>query len=76
MVTMMEIQIQDDFDLDKIARSGQCFRWQKAGEKAWRIVHKGQCLTIRELGEGRFWLSCSEAAYHAHWRSYFDLDED
>ena len=73
---MMEIQIQDDFDLDKIARSGQCFRWQKAGEKAWRIVHKGQCLSIRELGESRYHLSCTEEAYHAHWRSYFDLDED
>ena len=72
----MEIQIQDDFDLDKIARSGQCFRWQKAGEKAWRIVHKGQCLSIRELSEGRYHLSCTEEEYNAHWRSYFDLDED
>ena len=76
MAAMMEIQIQDDFDLDKIARSGQCFRWQNAGESAWRIVHKGQCLLIRELGEGRYRLSCSEEAYHTHWRSYFDLDED
>ena len=72
----MEIQIQDDFDLDKIARSGQCFRWQKAGEKTWRIVHKGQCLSIRGLGGGWYSLSCSEEAYHTHWRSYFDLDED
>ena len=73
---MMELQIQDDFDLDKIARSGQCFRWQEVGEKAWRIVHKGQCLSIRELGGSQYRLSCSEEAYHAHWRSYFDLDED
>ena len=62
MAAMMEIQIQDDFDLDKIARSGQCFRWQKAGENIWRIVHKRQCLLIRELGEGRYCLSCSEEA--------------
>ena len=73
---MMEIRIQDDFDLDKIARSGQCFRWEKAEEKAWRMVHKGQCLSIWELGEGWYLLSCSEDAYHAHWRPYFDLDED
>ena len=76
MAAMMEIQIQDDFDLDKIARSGQCFRWQKAGENIWRIVHKGQCISIRELGEGRCHLFCSEEAYYTHWRSYFDLDED
>ncbi len=73
---MMEIQIQDDFDLDKIARSGQCFRWQKTGEKAWRIVHKGQCLSIQKLGKDRYRFSCSEEEYHAYWRSYFDLDED
>ena len=73
---MMEIRIRDDFDLNKIARSGQCFRWQKMGESAWRIVHRGQCLTIRALGGDRYRLSCAKEAYHAHWRSYFDLDED
>ena len=72
----MEIQIQDDFDLEKIARSGQCFRWQKTVEDAWRIVHRAQCLTIRALGAGRYRLSCAKEAYHALWRSYFDLDED
>ena len=25
----MEIHITDDFDLDRIADSGQCFRWKK-----------------------------------------------
>ena len=72
----MEIQIRDDFDPDKIARSGQCFRWRKTGENGWRIVHGKQCLTILGLGEGRFRLSCPEEEYHARWRSYFDLDED
>lgn len=31
---------------------------------------------IREPGEDRYRLSCTEEAYRAHWRSYFDLDED
>ena len=72
----MEIQIKDDFDLDKIARSGQCFRWQKAGKNAWSIVHEGQCLTIQALGERCYRLSCSDEAYQTYWKSYFDLDED
>ena len=76
MAAMMEIQIQDDFDLDKIVCSGQCFRWQQMGEKAWRIVHRGQCLSIREFGGDWYGLSCSEEEYHTHWRSYFDLDEN
>lgn len=76
MAATMELQIRDDFDPDRIARSGQCFRWQKTGEETWRIVHGAQCLTIRALGGGRFRLSCSKEAYRAHWRPYFDLDED
>ena len=41
MAAMMEIQIQDDFDLDKIARSGQCFRWQKVRETPGASFTKG-----------------------------------
>lgn len=29
---MTEIQISDDFDPDKLAESGQCFRWRRRGQ--------------------------------------------
>ena len=38
MAAMMEIQIQDDFDLDKIARSGQCFPMAANGRKS--LAHR------------------------------------
>ena len=73
---MTELQISDDFDLDKLAESGQCFRWRRAAEGGYRIVHRDRCLTIRQVGEDRWRLSCSEAEFERVWRAYFDLDTD
>lgn len=73
---VIEIQITDDFDLDRIADSGQCFRWNKDSSGSYRIIHKGHCLRIRPLGKDRFALSCKEDVYQAVWYDYFDLGED
>ena len=70
---MIEIRIDDDFDLDKIADSGQCFRWEKTAEDAYRIVHRSHCLTIRHSGAERYLLSCDEEEYRNIWQDYFDL---
>ena len=34
----MNILITDDFDLGKIAGSGQCFRWKQMDAQTWRII--------------------------------------
>ena len=73
---MMEIQITDDFDLDRIAESGQCFRWQKDDSGTYRIIHKDHLLRIRPLGKNTFVLSCTEDDYRNIWHGYFDLGED
>ena len=75
----MEIHITDDFDLDRIADSGQCFRWKKDDSDdsgAYRIIHKGHCLKIRPLGNAMFRLSCSEDEYRRVWHDYFDFGEN
>ena len=72
----MLLEITDDFDLDKIARSGQCFRWEKTPDGAWRILSGGECLYIRDLGNGQFEADCGEAGFADLWRPYFDLDTD
>ena len=77
--TDMEIHITDDFDLDRIADSGQCFRWKKDDSDdsgAYRIIHKGHCLKIRPLGNAMFRLSCSEDEYREIWHDYFDFGEN
>ena len=73
---MIEIQITDDFDLDRIADSGQCFRWQKEASGAYRIIHKEYCLRIRPVKDGIFELSCSEEEFRDVWHDYFDLGTD
>ena len=81
----MVIQIDDDFDLDKIADSGQCFRWERQNGisailnrnnvASYRIISGRECLYISDLSNGCYELDCTEEAYNSFWRDYFDLRE-
>ena len=70
------ISIKDDFDLDRIADSGQCFRWNKTDGESYRIIAGECCLNIKYLKEDQYDLDCTEAAFDSFWRDYFDLRED
>ena len=82
----MIIRIGDDFDLNKIAESGQCFRWTKqephtlsglgAGNDTFRIIAGGSCLYITSLGDDRYELDCTDEEYRCFWQDYFDLREN
>lgn len=48
----MIIHISDDFDLNKIAASGQCFRWIPVSDGTWLIPASGKVLRIREIADG------------------------
>ena len=50
---------QDDFDLDRIAESGQCFRWEPLEDGGYRIPFRNSCLHIRDTENGKFELDCS-----------------
>ena len=67
---------QDDFDLTRIAESGQCFRWEAQEDGGYRIPFRNSCLYIRDMGNGKFELDCSDGEFHALWRDYFDLSTD
>ena len=72
----MILRLTDDFDPQKIADSGQCFRWTPLPDGGWRILHGGRRLILREAAPQEFDLDCGEAEYAAVWRPYLDLDED
>ncbi len=72
----MILTVDDDFDLDAIADSGQCFRWERLDTGAYRVFHGANCLRVSALGGGRFETDCGTAEFDAVWRDYFDLDED
>lgn len=72
----MVIHVTDDLDLDRIAESGQCFRWQKTEENTYRIIAGSYCLYISSLGGGGFELDCSGEEFECFWSDYFDLSEN
>lgn len=63
-------------DLDKIAVSGQCFRWQKIGERAYRIPVSGRTLVLRQPAPNRLEAECAPEEWERLWASYLDLGAD
>ena len=72
----MILRIEDDFDLDKIADSGQCFRWTKVGSLSYRIIAGKFCLYMTALGDDCYELDLLPEEYSGFWQKYFDLEED
>lgn len=69
----MHIAITDDFDLSKIARSGQCFRVKELEDGRFRFITGREVLYIRQQSAGGFEVSCPEEIWHRVWVPYFDL---
>lgn len=63
----------DHMNLNQIANSGQCFRWQQINDNTYKIPAFGRELTISQDGD-LFTLSCDETEWNSIWRNYFDLD--
>ena len=72
----MIIRIEDDFDLEKIMVSGQCFRARKMNTGSYRFITGSHILYIKETRDCEFECSCSEDEWSAVWHPYFDLDRD
>lgn len=70
----MLIQIEDDFDLRKIALSGQCFRVRQFDDRTYRFVSGDSALYIKDMGNRQFSVSCDMDEWNRVWRRYFDLD--
>ncbi|MGN0308051.1 MAG: DNA-3-methyladenine glycosylase family protein [Lachnospiraceae bacterium] len=76
----MIISITDDFDLKKIADSGQCFRVKAMEDGTYRFITGEQVLYIRKLSKEAlssseyFEVSCSEEIWKTVWYPYFDLE--
>ena len=68
-------RVLNDFDIDQIANSGQCFRFHRVGDKSYNLIAGTHLLNIQQNGRTvRF--DCDEDEFNAIWRPYFDLDAD
>lgn len=71
---MVSIQVED-FDLGKIADSGQCFRMNYIGRGTYSIVAFDKYVEVSQhLNTVIF--SCDEEEYNSVWKQYFDIDTD
>ena len=68
------VSIQDDFDLKKIAASGQCFRVRRFEDDSYRFITREHILYIRRERKGQFSVSCNAEEWQKIWQTYFDLD--
>lgn len=71
---MLQIEIQDDFDLEKTASCGQCFRARPLDDGFFRFVSGDHVIYIKDLGDHRFSVSCTKEEWQDIWIHYFDLD--
>lgn len=72
----MKIHIDDDFDLDKIIDSGQCFRPQRLPDGRYRFLTKRSVLHLFPLSSHTWEADCTPYAWKHIWSPYFDLDTD
>lgn len=66
----------EEFDIDKIARSGQCFRINCIEDGVFGLVHAGEYLEVAQKDKNTIELSCGPEQYEKLWRQYFDMDTD
>lgn len=69
----MEIRTGDDFDLKKIADSGQCFRPKEISAGTFRFIVGENILHISKRGDGIFDVDCTADDWERVWKNYFDL---
>lgn len=69
----MQIEIRDDFDLEKIASCGQCFRARLLDNGLFRFISGNHVIYIKEIGNHLFSVSCTSKEWKEKWSHYFDL---
>ena len=63
-----------DFDIVKIAESGQCFRLNQSGENTYKLTAQGRVLSAERMRSGGVRFDCTQAEWDGVWCSYFDME--
>lgn len=71
-------KVINDFSIEQIANSGQCFRLNQISEKnTWQVIALGKILKIRQAPRSEeVYFNCSEEEFESIWTEYFDLKRD
>lgn len=74
MEPMIKMNV-DNFRIEQIADSGQCFRMNSIENGRYSVIAFGEYLELWHE-EGQVCFSCSQEEYEQLWHSYFDMDTD
>lgn len=66
----------ENFHIEQILECGQCFHFEKLGEKEYVIAAKDHLLHIKQDEDKVIFYKTSEEVFYNIWQSYFDLDND
>lgn len=77
----MRAEIRDEFDPDKIIRSGQCFRSRKLDDGTWMFLSTDRMLRMKREGgtdpmPAVYEISCTPQEWSGFWSGYFDLSRN
>ena len=72
----MQVTIKDDFDLEKIIDSGQCFRGKCLEDGSYRFISGDSVIYLRpeDREAGVYTVSCDQESWETIWFSFFDLE--
>ncbi len=66
----------DSFDIEQTLECGQCFRFNKLGEKEYVIVAMSKVLHIKQTNERIEFYPTTKKEFEEIWIDYFDLNRD
>ena len=72
----MQVTIKDDFDLEKIIDSGQCFRGKCLEDGSYRFISGESVIYLRpeDREAGVYTVSCDRESWETTWFPFFDLE--
>lgn len=66
-------KVINNFSIDQICDSGQCFRMSKLEDDKVEVIAGGGYLIVSQKGN-EITFDCSEEEYELYWKNYFDID--
>lgn len=66
----------DDFDIRKIANSGQCFRFRELNDNTFENTAFNRTIRIRQIDSRSLDFDCDEKEFDNIWNAYFDLENN
>jgi N-glycosylase/DNA lyase len=66
----------DSFNIEETLECGQCFRFEKIGDKKYIIVACGRVLNIEQSDNEVVFYPCNKYDFENIWKIYFDFDTD